>query len=41
MDHVKPIDQGGSNWPANQRPACWPCNRKKGARWPFDLAMIK
>lgn len=32
LDHVKPIARGGSNWPANLRPACGDCNRRKGAR---------
>jgi hypothetical protein len=35
MDHVKPLAAGGSQWPSNQRPACWPCNFRKGARWPY------
>ena len=35
MDHVKPLARGGSKWPANQRPACWPCNSRKAARWPL------
>jgi HNH endonuclease len=35
MDHVKPLVCGGSNWPSNQRPSCWPCNALKAARWPF------
>jgi HNH endonuclease len=35
MDHVKPLVKGGSNWASNQRPACWPCNRYKGQRWPY------
>jgi 5-methylcytosine-specific restriction endonuclease McrA len=34
-DHVKPLAKGGSNWPANLRPACQPCNRSKSARWPL------
>lgn len=29
VDHVIPISRGGSNWPANLRPACQPCNRSK------------
>lgn len=35
VDHVKPLVCGGSNWPANLRPACTPCNSRKGARWPY------
>jgi hypothetical protein len=35
-DHVKPLARGGSNWPANLRPACKSCNSRKGARWPFE-----
>jgi hypothetical protein len=30
-DHVFPLRRGGSDWPANQRPACTPCNRSKAA----------
>lgn len=37
-DHVKPLAKGGSNWPANLRPACAPCNLAKGSIWPFALA---
>ncbi len=37
MDHVIPLAKGGSNWPANLRPACWRCNFTKGARWPYDI----
>ena len=32
MDHVIPLARGGSNWPANLRPACRSCNSRKGAR---------
>lgn len=32
VDHMKPIARGGSNWPANLRPACSGCNRRKHAR---------
>ncbi len=35
LDHVKPLARGGSNWPANLRPACTPCNSRKGAKWPY------
>ena len=37
IDHVKPLAAGGTNWPANLRPACGPCNLRKGARWPFPV----
>jgi hypothetical protein len=30
-DHVKALSRGGSNWPANLRPICQPCNSRKGA----------
>jgi len=32
LDHVIPLTKGGSNWPANLRPACKHCNTKKGNR---------
>lgn len=32
IDHVIPLARGGSNWPANLRPACRSCNSAKGAR---------
>lgn len=35
MDHVKPLARGGSMWPSNLRPACWTCNGRKGAIWPW------
>lgn len=35
LDHVKPLAHGGSNWPANLRPACAPCNIRKRDRWPY------
>lgn len=34
-DHVKPLAKGGSNWPANFRPACRKCNRAKSGKWPY------
>jgi hypothetical protein len=34
-DHVKPLIKGGSNWPANLRPVCKPCNSHKSATWPY------
>lgn len=36
-DHVIPLNRGGSDWPANQRPACGPCNRQK---WDRPLAEV-
>lgn len=30
IDHVIPLARGGSNWPANLRPACRSCNSRKG-----------
>lgn len=32
VDHVIAISRGGTNWPANLRPACSPCNVSKGAK---------
>lgn len=32
MDHVISLARQGTNWPANLRPACEPCNLRKGAR---------
>jgi len=40
-DHVKPLAGGGSNWPANLRPACRKCNRAKGGAWPFPLEVAR
>lgn len=36
-DHVMPLNRGGSDWPANQRPSCATCNRAKSDRdhWLF------
>lgn len=31
-DHVIALSKGGSNWPANLRPACRTCNARKCAR---------
>lgn len=41
IDHVKPLLNGGSNWPANLRPICWSCNSSKGAKWPYELHHIQ
>lgn len=34
-DHVKPLDAGGSHYPANLRPICISCNSRKKNRWPI------
>lgn len=35
LEHVKPLAKGGSNWPANLRPACRHCNAVKKDAWPY------
>lgn len=40
-EHVKPLSKGGSQWPANLRPSCRPCNRRKLAKWPFPLEVVR
>lgn len=30
IDHVIALNKGGTNWPANLRPVCTPCNSSKG-----------
>lgn len=37
LDHVIPLTKGGTNWPANFRPICKPCNSSKGAKHPRAL----
>jgi 5-methylcytosine-specific restriction endonuclease McrA len=32
LDHAIPLSRGGTNWPANLRPACQHCNLSKGAK---------
>jgi 5-methylcytosine-specific restriction endonuclease McrA len=34
MDHVIALSRGGTNWPANLRPACKACNSSKGSKHP-------
>lgn len=44
LDHVIPLSRGGSNWPANLRPACIRCNRSKNDRllceWQPDFEAV-
>ncbi|GAB3670243.1 HNH endonuclease signature motif containing protein [Saccharopolyspora tripterygii] len=40
VEHVKPLAKGGPHILANLRPACGPCNRRKGARWNGLQAMM-
>jgi 5-methylcytosine-specific restriction endonuclease McrA len=37
IDHVKPLSKGGAHMLCNFRPICPPCNRFKGAKWPFAV----
>jgi 5-methylcytosine-specific restriction endonuclease McrA len=39
MEHVKPLSKGGAHILANLRPACFPCNRSKGAKWPYPVEL--
>lgn len=39
-DHVIPLSRGGSNWPANLRPACKPCNSFKRERMPWLFLLL-
>lgn len=32
LDHAIPLARGGTNWPANLRPACAQCNLSKGTK---------
>ena len=32
VDHVIPVARGGTNWPANLRPACRKCNQRKNSK---------
>ncbi len=39
-DHVIPLSRNGTNWPANLRPICSPCNLKKGNK-PYQSIVKK
>ena len=38
IEHVIPLSRGGTNWPANLRPACRSCNARKHTKLPRELA---
>ena len=40
VDHVIPLSRGGSNWPANLRPACKRCNSSKRAKKLSEWKMV-
>lgn len=47
LDHAIPIARGGTNWPANIRPACAHCNRSKQNKtvleflaWRRDIGLV-
>ena len=37
IDHLIPLSRGGSNWPANLRPICKSCNRRKWLFTPGEV----
>jgi len=37
VEHLKPLNKGGSNWAANLEPACKSCNISKQDKWGADL----
>jgi 5-methylcytosine-specific restriction endonuclease McrA len=37
VEHVKPVSKYGPTMLANLRPACQPCNQRKGDKWPFNF----
>jgi len=37
VDHTIPLAKGGTNWPANLRAICKPCNSKKGFKHPSQI----
>lgn len=38
VDHIKPVSQGGSNWPKNLQCLCGDCNRRKSDKDPLTFA---
>lgn len=41
VDHVKPVSKGGCEWPANLRPICVQCNRRKLNHWDGPQSLRK
>jgi 5-methylcytosine-specific restriction endonuclease McrA len=39
-DHIIPLSEGGTHYPANLRPICGSCNSKKKNIWPHAFAKI-
>lgn len=37
VDHRIPVSRGGPNDPSNLVVSCWPCNRSKGKRMPWEM----
>lgn len=40
-DHVKPRSRGGPDLASNLRPACFPCNMRKGPAWPVSTSTTR
>jgi 5-methylcytosine-specific restriction endonuclease McrA len=38
LDHIKPLDSGGTNWPRNLQWLCRPCNSQKHTKDALDFA---
>ena len=41
IDHVIPVKRGGTNWPANLRPACRSCNARKSSKSHLGIPTYK
>lgn len=39
VDHIKPRARGGKDTWGNLITACWPCNHRKGAKFPHEAGM--
>jgi len=40
VEHAIPLSRGGTNWPANLRPACSACNLVKGVKTIFEFLKV-